>query len=331
VRPCRGGGKALPFPSLPSLSLCFPCLLASFVWFFSPFCRSSCPFAAFQHFALPTVHPAILSVVHPAVQPAIHPTHLVVICFQSASSPSLSLSSPPPSCSSPSSPPPSCPSPSSLSLLVVDLVCGVLDRVFSTPDLFSHVISASNRALPSSSPASQLPFSASRSLILSPLASTRYVLRRRRPYLFFAFCFVVVVSYVVAFVSLYFLCVCSLLVFTMYYLRGETSFLALFWFFLLVLLLSVAMVVLSGFSFADVVISFSNSKTFQSFHAAITCLSYSATSGEGRAAFLAKDEACSFVVLFWFGICLCNALYCAHVVRWAASPKVFGEAFPTLM
>jgi hypothetical protein len=77
--------------------------------------------------------------------------------------------------------------------------------------------------------------------------------------------------------------------------------------------------------------SFSNSKTFQSFHAAITCLSYSATSGEGRAAFLAEDEACSFVVLFWFGICLCNALYCAHVVRWAASPKVFEEAFPIFL
>jgi hypothetical protein len=71
---------------------------------------------------------------------------------------------------------------------------------------------------------------------------------------FFFFGFVVVFSYVVTFVSLYFPCVCSLLVFSMYYLRGETSFLALFWFFLLVLLLSVAMVVLSGLSFADVVL-----------------------------------------------------------------------------
>ena len=108
---------------------------------------------------------------------------------------------------------------SSLSLLVVDLICGVLDRVFSKPDLFSHVVSTANRALPSSSSASQLPFSPSRSSIRSLLVGTHFVLRRRRPYLFFAFCFVVL-SYVVAFVSLYFLCVCSLLVFTMYYLRG---------------------------------------------------------------------------------------------------------------
>jgi hypothetical protein len=85
---------------------------------------------------------------------------------------------------------------------------------------------------------------------------------------------------------------------------------------------SVAMVVLSGFSFAVVVISLSSSKTCLSFHAAIKCLSSAATSGEGRAE--DEDEVCSFVFLFWFGICLCSALYCAHVVRWAASSKVFG-------
>jgi hypothetical protein len=47
----------------------------------------------------------------------------------------------------------------------------------------------------------------------------------------------------------------------------------LFWNFLLILLTSVAMVVLSWFSFSVVVISLSNSKTFQSFHAEILYLS----------------------------------------------------------
>jgi hypothetical protein len=91
------------------------------------------------------------------------------------------------------------------------------------------------------------------------------------------------------------------------------------------------MVVLSGFSFAVVVISLSNSKTCLSFHAAIKCLSFAATSGDGRAEDEDEDEVCYFVFLFWFGICLCSALYCAHVVQWAASSKVFREAFPTFM
>ena len=134
---------------------------------------------------------------------------------------------------------------------------------------------------------------------------------------FFCFLFCCYCIFCCCFCFLVILCVCSLLVFTMSYPRGETLFLTLFLIFLLVLLLSVAMVVLSGFSFAVVVISFFISKTFQSFHATITCFSSATTSGESHAAFLAEDEACSFVFLFWFGICLCNALYCAHVVRWA--------------
>jgi hypothetical protein len=78
----------------------------------------------------------------------------------------------------------------------------------------------------------------------------------------------------------------------------------------LVLLLSIAMVVLSWFSFAVVVISSSNNKIF---HAAIKCLSSAATFGEGHAASQVV-EVCSFVFLFWFGYYLCSALFCVHVV-----------------
>jgi hypothetical protein len=70
----------------------------------------------------------------------------------------------------------------------------------------------------------------------------------------------------------------------------------------------------------------SNSKTFQSFHAEITFLSYVATYGEGCAE--VEDEVCSFVFLFLVLICLCSAFSCAHVVRWVAS---FEEAFPTFL
>jgi hypothetical protein len=62
----------------------------------------------------------------------------------------------------------------------------------------------------------------------------------------------------------------------------------------LVLLLSVAMVVLSRFSYVVVVISSSNSKIF---HATIKCLSSVATFGEGHGASQAV-EICSFVFLF---------------------------------
>jgi hypothetical protein len=69
-------------------------------------------------------------------------------------------------------------------------------------------------------------------------------------------------------------------------------------------------VVLSRFSFAVVVISSSNSKIF---HAAIKDLSSVATFGEGHAT--SQDvKVCSFVFLFWFGCCLCSALFSVHVV-----------------
>jgi hypothetical protein len=88
------------------------------------------------------------------------------------------------------------------------------------------------------------------------------------------------------------------------------------------------MVVLSWFSFSVVVISLSNSKTFQSFHAEILYLSYVTTYGEGCADVEDEDEDCSVVFLYLVLICLCSALYCVHIVRWVAS---FEEAFPTLM
>jgi hypothetical protein len=142
-----------------------PLLVSVFSLFLCRFCLVFFPHfvARLVHllFFSASVHPAVLSNVHPAVQPTIHSTQRVILCSQSSSSSSMS----------PSSPLPFCPSLSSLLFLVVDFVCGGLNRVFSKPDLFSHVFSTVNRALPSSSPVSQLPFS-----------SSRYVLPRRRPY-----------------------------------------------------------------------------------------------------------------------------------------------------
>jgi hypothetical protein len=99
--------------------------------------------------------------------------------------------------------------------------------------------------------------------------------------------------------------------------------------FLLILLISVATVVLSWFSFPVVVVSLTNSKTFQSLHAEITYRSYLATYSEGCAD--DESEDCSFIFLFLFIIRLCSALYCVHVVRWVASSLDFEEAFPTFM
>jgi hypothetical protein len=99
--------------------------------------------------------------------------------------------------------------------------------------------------------------------------------------------------------------------------------------FLLILLISVATVVLSWFSFSVVVVSLTNSKTFQSLHAEITYRSYLATYSEGCAD--DESEDCSFIFLFLFVIRLCSALFCVHVVRWVASSLDFEEAFPTFM
>jgi hypothetical protein len=71
-----------------------------------------------------------------------------------------------------------------------------------------------------------------------------------------------------------------------------------FFFSVLVLLLSVAMVVLSWFSFAVVVIGSSNSNIF---HAAIKCLSSAANFGEGHAASQVVD-VCSFLFQFLFSV-----------------------------
>jgi hypothetical protein len=99
--------------------------------------------------------------------------------------------------------------------------------------------------------------------------------------------------------------------------------------FLLILLISVATVVLSWFSFPVVVVSLTNSKTFQSLHAEITYRSYLATYSEGCAD--DESEDCSFIFFFLFVIRLCSALFSVHVVRWVASSLDFEEAFPTFM
>jgi hypothetical protein len=99
-------------------------------------------------------------------------------------------------------------------------------------------------------------------------------------------------------------------IFVFYVVLIFCCFLFVFSLYFLVLLLSVATVVLSRFSFAIVVISSSNSKIF---HAAIKYLSSAITFGEGHAASQAV-EVCSFVFLFWFSYCLCSALFSVHVV-----------------
>jgi hypothetical protein len=102
---------------------------------------------------------------------------------------------------------------------------------------------------------------------------------------------------------------CCLTILVAYFLLLLSSLLLIyvFWFFSvcclllchpLVLLLSVAMVVLSWFSFADVVIGSSNSNIF---HAAIKCLSSTATFGEGHAASQAVD-VCSLIFQFLFAV-----------------------------
>ena len=105
----------------------------------------------------------------------------------------------------------------------------------------------------------------------------------------------------------------------MYYFGVETLFLALFRFFMiLVLLLFVALVLLKGLSFAIVVISLANSKIL---HAAIMCLSFAATSSKD----FATDQDYSLVFIFPFVICLnCSTLYCVpYVVQWVASLEAF--------
>jgi hypothetical protein len=186
-----------------------------------------------------------------------------------------------------------------------------------------------------------LCFSVCRWLLRPPVAGFCCV-----PLLFLVFCFAVIVSYLFVFYVVYLVlllsialvvlsrfsfavmvissanskifhaaikCLSSAATFGVGHAASQAvvvcSFVFLFSFSVLGLLLSVAMVVLIRFSFAVVVISSSNCKIF---HAAIKCLSSAATFGEGHAASQAV-EVCSFVFLFLSGYCLCSALFCVHV------------------